>query len=165
MAHLIQCIGIQQYPAQLNDLSRVLGHVDAVLVTGSGDVDDNVSVDLEGRALLCGHVCGLGGSVGALEPVLSRIEMDATPLSEDACLAMGVKKRLESVKKEHHQRKRQGADGKARTFCRPVGGRKANSGFSGKCSSKVGRGPRVYRVHSARQPSKGIAELSTGPES
>lgn len=99
MAHLIQCIGIQQYPTQLNDLSRVLGHVDAVLVTGSGDVDDNVSVDLEGRALLRGHVCGLGGSVGALEPILSRIELDATPLSEDACLAMGVKKKARVSKK------------------------------------------------------------------
>lgn len=60
MAHLIQCVGVQQDPAKLNDLGRVLGHIDTMLVAGGGDVDDDVAVDLEGRVLLSSHDGGWG---------------------------------------------------------------------------------------------------------
>lgn len=98
-AHLIQSICIQQYPAELDDLGRVLGHVDAVLVARRGDVDDDVPVDLEGRVLLSSHGCAIGrrrargGRRGeergerreeSGRPKWSKMEIDPMPLSGDA---------------------------------------------------------------------------------
>ncbi len=61
MAYLVQRVCVQQDPTKLNNLGGVLGHVHAVLVAGSGDVDDDIAVDLEGGVLLGSHSCGRKG--------------------------------------------------------------------------------------------------------
>lgn len=48
-AHLLEGIRIEQNPAKLDDLRRVLGHVYTMLVTGGRDVDHDVTIDGEGR--------------------------------------------------------------------------------------------------------------------
>lgn len=46
ITHLLTGLGIQQDPSQLDHFGRVLGDVDAVLVTCRRDVDDDVAVQL-----------------------------------------------------------------------------------------------------------------------
>lgn len=54
-AHFLKAIGIEKNPAELYDFGRILGNVDAMLVTGGCDVDDHVSVGLERGGLLRCH--------------------------------------------------------------------------------------------------------------
>ena len=55
--HLVKSVRVQKDPAELDNLSRVLRNVYAMLVTGGGNVDDHVSIDFQGWALLCCHDC------------------------------------------------------------------------------------------------------------
>lgn len=50
--HLLERVGINQNPPELNDLRRVLGHIYAMFVAGGRDVNDDVAVDVE---RLSGH--------------------------------------------------------------------------------------------------------------
>jgi len=56
LSYLVKRLCIEQDPADLNHLGRVLGDVHTMLVAGGRNVDDDVAVDLERR--------GLGGSHG-----------------------------------------------------------------------------------------------------
>jgi len=55
IAHLVERAGVEQNPTELNHLSRVLGDINSMLVARGCDVDHDISVDLQGRALLGGH--------------------------------------------------------------------------------------------------------------
>lgn len=44
--HLLERVGIKQDPSKLNHLGRVLCHIDAVLVAGGRNVDDDVAIDV-----------------------------------------------------------------------------------------------------------------------
>ena len=50
-AYLIRRLRVQQDPSKLNDLGRVLGYIDAVLVTCGGYMDDYVAVEVIWRGL------------------------------------------------------------------------------------------------------------------
>ena len=54
-SNLFARLRIQQNPAQLDHLGRVLGDVDAMLVTRRRGVDDHVSVQLRRLPLTVGH--------------------------------------------------------------------------------------------------------------
>lgn len=54
-AYLLEVVGIQKDPTELNDLGGILGHINAVLVAGGRDVNDHVAVHLERRTLLGRH--------------------------------------------------------------------------------------------------------------
>ncbi len=57
--HLLQSLGIHQNPANLNDLGRVLCHIDSVLVACRGYVDDHVPVNVVGDRRRGGLLCRL----------------------------------------------------------------------------------------------------------
>jgi hypothetical protein len=44
--HLITRLCVQQYPANLDDLCRILGHVDAMLIARCSYMDDDVAVEV-----------------------------------------------------------------------------------------------------------------------
>lgn len=44
--YLITALCIKQDPSKLDNLGRILGHVDAVLITGGGDVDNDIAVEI-----------------------------------------------------------------------------------------------------------------------
>jgi hypothetical protein len=46
--YFVQCLCVNEYPANLNDLGGVFGDKDGVLVAGGGNVDDDVAVDAVG---------------------------------------------------------------------------------------------------------------------
>ena len=48
LAHLFARLCVKENPAELDDLCRVFGYVDAVLIAGRGYVDDDVSVEIGG---------------------------------------------------------------------------------------------------------------------
>lgn len=54
LAHLVKvdAVGVEQDPAELDDLGRVLGDIDTVLVASGGDVDHDISVGSERGGLL-----------------------------------------------------------------------------------------------------------------
>lgn len=54
--HLLEGVGVEENPAELNHLCRILGHINAVLVAGGGNMDDDVSIHAELRALLRRHI-------------------------------------------------------------------------------------------------------------
>lgn len=54
--YLVERLGIEQDPAKLDDLGRVLGHVDAMLVARSRNMDNDVSIDMGWWRLLIRHV-------------------------------------------------------------------------------------------------------------
>ncbi len=54
-AHLLESFGVQQDPSDLYHLGGVLRHIDTMLVTRSGDMDHNVTVDAELGVLLGRH--------------------------------------------------------------------------------------------------------------
>ena len=54
-AYLLEVVGIQQNPTELNNLGGILGHVNTVLVAGGRNVNDHVAVHLERRTLLSRH--------------------------------------------------------------------------------------------------------------
>ena len=64
LAYLFEVVGVEKDPAKLDELGRVLGNVDAMLIAGSCDVDDHVPVDLERGSLLGGHGEGCGFGLG-----------------------------------------------------------------------------------------------------
>jgi hypothetical protein len=49
--NLFTSFGVQKNPSQLDNLGRVSGHVDAVLIAGGSDVDDDVAVQLRRGSL------------------------------------------------------------------------------------------------------------------
>lgn len=66
-SHLVAVLGVEQNPPELDNLGRVLGHVDAVLVAGSCNMDDDVAVEIAALGLRSSHhrawlrtVCGRG---------------------------------------------------------------------------------------------------------
>ena len=57
---LFRTLRIEQNPAELNDFSRVLGDKNAVLVTGSSDVDDHIAVQVGfWTRVVCHGACSL----------------------------------------------------------------------------------------------------------
>lgn len=70
--HLLECVGIKQNPAKLNNLSRILCDIDTMLITGGGNVDDDVSIRAELGALLGRHFFPVRGRVGTPE---QKVEM------------------------------------------------------------------------------------------
>lgn len=56
--HLLERVGIKQDPSKLNHLGRVLCHIDAVLVAGGRNVDDDVAIDVKLGQRLRRHGCG-----------------------------------------------------------------------------------------------------------
>lgn len=44
MTYLLECLGVYKNPANLNHLGTVFRHVNAVLVTGGGDMDNNIAI-------------------------------------------------------------------------------------------------------------------------
>ena len=54
-AYFLEVVGIQKDPTELNDLGRILGDINAVLVAGGCNVNDHVAVHLERRTLLGRH--------------------------------------------------------------------------------------------------------------
>ena len=54
-AHLFEGVCIQEDPAKLNDLGRVLCNIYAMLIAGRSHVHDHIAVDAELRALLRRH--------------------------------------------------------------------------------------------------------------
>lgn len=63
LAYLLEVVGIQEDPTELNNLGGILGHVNTVLVAGGRNVNDHVAVHLERRTLLGRHD-GRGGTRG-----------------------------------------------------------------------------------------------------
>lgn len=65
-SYLVATLAVKQYPAQFNDFRRVLGHIYAMFVTGRGDMDDHISVQLGDRDCGAGHVdrCSFRGRNG-----------------------------------------------------------------------------------------------------
>jgi hypothetical protein len=55
--HLIETVSVEENPTKLDNLGRVLGHINAVLVAGCRDMDNHVTVDLERGRLLGSHGC------------------------------------------------------------------------------------------------------------
>lgn len=55
LAHLFQSGGIEKNPTNLDNLSRIPGHIYAVFIAGCSNMNNHVSVDLERRALLSRH--------------------------------------------------------------------------------------------------------------
>lgn len=66
-AYLVERLGIEQDPAKLDDLGRVLGHVDTMLVARSRNMDNDVSIDMGWRRLLIRHVRNKGRGGGKRE--------------------------------------------------------------------------------------------------
>ena len=62
--HFFTRFGIEEYPAKLNYLRRVLGHVDAVFIAGCSYVDDDVAVEVWGLGTLSRHGDGEGEGEG-----------------------------------------------------------------------------------------------------
>lgn len=62
-AYLVAGLGIEQDPAEFNDLGGVLGDIDAMFVAGRGDVDDDVAVQLGDGGRDGGHVSLCPGEV------------------------------------------------------------------------------------------------------
>ncbi len=54
--YLITGLSIQQQPANLNDLSRVFRHVNAMFIAGSRYVDYHIAVDARLLGLITGHI-------------------------------------------------------------------------------------------------------------
>lgn len=56
-AHLLQSVGVQKDPSEFNNLSRVLGHINAVLIACGCNVNDYIAVDAElGQWLRSSHI-------------------------------------------------------------------------------------------------------------
>lgn len=66
-SYLLERIGIQENPAELNDFSRVLGHVDTVLIACRSNMHYNITIDIELGGLLRRHDGGFGGWCGLNE--------------------------------------------------------------------------------------------------
>jgi hypothetical protein len=49
-AYLLAGFGIQQDPPQLDHLCRILGNVDAMLIAGGCNVDDDIAIQLGSRS-------------------------------------------------------------------------------------------------------------------
>lgn len=45
--HLLQRLGVEKNPAELNNLGRVLCDVDSMLIAGGCDVDHDIAIDVE----------------------------------------------------------------------------------------------------------------------
>lgn len=59
MTYFITALAIQQNPANLDDLGRVLGHIYTVFVAGRGYVDNDVSVQLGDSRSGGRHLAGI----------------------------------------------------------------------------------------------------------
>jgi len=46
LAYLLQVLAVEKHPANFDHLGRVLGDIHSMLITRSGHMYDNVSVDL-----------------------------------------------------------------------------------------------------------------------
>ena len=55
VAYLLHGVSIEENPSQLDDLGGILGDIDAMLVTGGGNVDHDIAIDVELRLRLGGH--------------------------------------------------------------------------------------------------------------
>lgn len=57
--YLVTALGVEQDPSQLDDFGRVLGDIDPMLVTGGGDVNDDISIEVRLLSLVVGrcHLC------------------------------------------------------------------------------------------------------------
>lgn len=60
--HLLARFGIEQYPSELNDLGRVLGDINTMLVAGCSDMYHHVSVEIRGLGAVGGHDTGVIGA-------------------------------------------------------------------------------------------------------
>ena len=69
LAHLLEVMGVEQNPAKLDQLGRVLCNVDTMLITGSRNVDHDVSIKLERRALGGSHSDGHGSILASFRRV------------------------------------------------------------------------------------------------
>lgn len=58
--YLLERVRIKENPTELDNLGRVLGNVDAVLITGGRHVDHDVAIDVELGNLLGRHDGGRG---------------------------------------------------------------------------------------------------------
>lgn len=56
VAYLVERLGVDHDPAELNDLGRVLGHIHAVFVACGRNMDHDVSIGMGWRRLLVRHV-------------------------------------------------------------------------------------------------------------
>lgn len=50
--HLLKRVGVEQNPAKLDDLGRILRDVDTVLITGRCNVHHDIAINVERRLLL-----------------------------------------------------------------------------------------------------------------
>jgi hypothetical protein len=77
IAHLFERRGLEQNPAELYHLSRVLRNIDPVLIARSRDVNHDITVDFEGWTLLGGHGRGdSGDESGARVSMLTQKPLD-----------------------------------------------------------------------------------------
>lgn len=55
ISNLLKSAGINENPSKLNDLGRILGHIDTVFIASGRNVDHDVAVDVELGHLLRSH--------------------------------------------------------------------------------------------------------------
>lgn len=64
VSHFFAVLRVEQDPTKLNDFGRVLGHVDTMLITGGGYMDNYVAVDVATLGLRGRHIDGRRGGRG-----------------------------------------------------------------------------------------------------
>lgn len=79
-------MGVEKNPAKLDQLGRVLGDVDAMLIAGGRNVDHDVSVQLERGALGGSHSDGHGSILGSFR----RLEMAELGGAEVSRIGLGL---------------------------------------------------------------------------
>lgn len=165
--NLLECVGIEQNPAKLNDLGRVLGDVDAVLIAGGSDVNDNVAVDAELGALLGRHSGGcLSG--GASELLSKKAEMRrgkrARPSRRGDSGPVGEKKKLRVDRRGVAESRGDGQAGKDDTDRRgkDTGGRESRSRMSERINRRRMAVPRSKREESFPQTTQANCGLWGG---
>ncbi len=62
--YLFEGVGIEQDPAKLNNLGGILCNIDTVLIASGSNVNDDVALHAELRALLRRHFLVSGGASG-----------------------------------------------------------------------------------------------------
>lgn len=57
VTHFLKRARIKENPAKLDNLCRVLCHINAVLIAGGCHMDHHIAIDVELRKLLRSHIC------------------------------------------------------------------------------------------------------------
>ena len=93
VTYLLEILGVEQNPADFDDLGGLLCDIDTVLIAGGSDVDDNISVNGQRCLLVVGH-CESRSKSGSRE----EIEVKVKDKRQRMRVAVEVRTRLLSRK-------------------------------------------------------------------